>query len=55
VGLQKSVNQLYFDLKIEYNSVRKEISDNVIIEFGILRNLGGLVKCVQMNSTVQFV
>jgi hypothetical protein len=39
-----TVHQLFIDFKKAYNSVRREVLYNILIEFGIPRKLVGLVK-----------
>jgi hypothetical protein len=41
-----TVHQLFIDFKKAYGSVRREALYNILIEFGIPRNLVGLKKCV---------
>jgi hypothetical protein len=41
-----TVHQLFIDFKKAYDSVRKEVLYNTLIEFGIPRKLVGLLQCV---------
>jgi hypothetical protein len=55
--LEKSgstVHQLFIQFKKAYNSVRIEVSYNILIEFGIPRKLGGLIK-IRLNETYSTV
>jgi len=40
----EAVRQLFIDFKKAYDSVRKEVWYNILIEFGILMNLVRLIK-----------
>ena len=50
----KALQQLFIDFKKAYNSVRREVFYNILIEFGISVKLGKLLKmCLtEMNSRV---
>jgi hypothetical protein len=41
-----TAHQLLISFKKAYDSVRREVIYNVLIEFGIPRKLAGLIKCV---------
>jgi hypothetical protein len=41
-----TVHQLFIDFKKAYDSVRREVIHNILIEFGIPRKLVGLIKNV---------
>jgi hypothetical protein len=41
-----TVHQLFVDFKKAYDSVRRKVLYNILIEFGIPRKLVGLIKCV---------
>jgi hypothetical protein len=41
-----TVHQLFIDFKKAYDSVRREVLYNILIEFGIPRKLVGQIKCV---------
>jgi sorting nexin-29 len=45
-----TVHQLFIDFKKAYDSVRREVLYNILIEFGILRKLVGLIKMC-LNET----
>jgi hypothetical protein len=45
-----TVHQLFIDLKKTYDSVRREVSCSILIEFGIPRKLVGLIKMC-LNET----
>jgi hypothetical protein len=45
-----TVHQLYIDYKKAYDSVRREVLYNILIEFGIPRKLVGLIKMC-LNET----
>jgi len=49
------MHQLFIDFKTEYDSVRREVLYNILIEFGIRMKLVGLIKeCVNESySRVQ--
>ena len=49
------MHQLFIDFKKAYDSVRREVLYNILIEFGISMNLIRLIKmCLtEMNSRVQ--
>jgi hypothetical protein len=49
-----TVHQLFTDVKKAYDSVSKEILNNILTEFGILRKLDGLVKMC-LNETYSIV
>jgi hypothetical protein len=38
------VHQLFIDFKIAYDSVRREVLYNILIEFGVPIKLAGLIK-----------
>jgi hypothetical protein len=40
------VHQLFIDFKKAYDSVRREVLYNILIEFGIPTKLVGRLKCV---------
>ena len=42
----KAVHQLFIDFKKSYDSVRREVLYNILIEFGIPMKLVRLIKCV---------
>jgi hypothetical protein len=42
----EAVHQLFIDFKKAYDSVRREVLYNIVIEFGIAMKLVRLVKCV---------
>jgi hypothetical protein len=44
------VHQLFIDFKKAYDSVRREVLYNILIEFGIPRKLVGLIKMC-LNET----
>jgi hypothetical protein len=46
----ETVHQLFIDLKKAYNSVRREVLYNILIEFGILMKLVRLIKMC-LNET----
>jgi hypothetical protein len=48
------VHQLFIDFKKAYNSVGREVLYNILIEFGILRKLVGLIKMC-LNETYSTV
>jgi hypothetical protein len=45
-----TVHQLFIDFKENYDSVRREVLYNIVIEFGIPRKLVGLIKMC-LNGT----
>jgi hypothetical protein len=45
-----TVHQLFIDIKKAYDSVRREVLYNIVIEFGIPRKLVGLMKMC-LNET----
>jgi hypothetical protein len=45
-----TIHQLFIDFKKAYDSGRREILYNILIEFGILRKLVGLIKMC-LNET----
>jgi hypothetical protein len=45
-----TVHQLFIDFKKAYDSVRREVLYNILIEFGIPRKLVGLIK-MRLNKT----
>jgi hypothetical protein len=45
-----TVRQLFIDFKRAYDSVRREVLYNILIEFGIPRKLDGLIK-MRLNET----
>jgi hypothetical protein len=48
------VHQLFIDFKKTHDSVSREVLYNILIEFGIPKNLVGLIKiCLNENSTVR--
>jgi sorting nexin-29 len=50
-----TVHQLFIDFKKAYNSVRREVLYNILIEFGIPKKLVGLVKmCLISISQVSY-
>jgi sorting nexin-29 len=49
-----TVHQLFIDFKKAYDSVRREVLYNVVIEFGIPRKLVGLIK-ICLNETYSTV
>jgi hypothetical protein len=46
----ETVHQLFIDFKKAYDSVRREVLYNILIEFGILMKLVGLIKMC-LNET----
>jgi purine nucleoside phosphorylase len=42
----EAVHQLFIDFKKVYDSVRREVLYNILIEFGVPKNLVRLIKCV---------
>ena len=42
----EAVHQLFIDFKKAYDSVRREVLYNILMEFGIPKNLIRLIKCV---------
>jgi hypothetical protein len=42
----ETVHQLFIDFKKAYDSVRREVPYNILIEFGIPMKLIGRLKCV---------
>jgi hypothetical protein len=49
-----TVHQLFIDFKKAYDSVRREVLYNILIEFGIPRKLTGLIKMC-LNETYSTV
>ena len=49
----EALHQLFTDFKKAYNSVRREVLYNILIEFGIPVKLVSLIKCVYMTPTTQ--
>jgi hypothetical protein len=49
-----TVHQLFIDFKRAYDSVRREVLYNILIEFGIPRKLVGLIK-MYLNETYSTV
>jgi hypothetical protein len=49
-----TVHQLFADFKEAYDSVRTEVSYNILLEFGIPRKLVGLIKMC-LNETYSTV
>jgi hypothetical protein len=49
-----TVHQLFIDFKKAYESVRREVLHNILIEFGICRKLVGLIKMC-LNGTYSIV
>jgi hypothetical protein len=45
-----TVHQLFIDFRKAYDSVRREVLYNILIEFGITRKLVGLIKMC-LNET----
>ena len=45
----EAVHQLFIDFKKAYDSVRREVLYNILIEFGVPKKLGRLVKCVLLK------
>jgi hypothetical protein len=45
-----TVHQLFIDFKKAYNSVRREVLYSILIAFGILRKLAGLIN-MSLNET----
>jgi hypothetical protein len=56
-GYNGTVHQLFIGFKKAYDSVRREVLFSILIEFGIPRKLGGLIKmCLnETYSTVRIV
>jgi hypothetical protein len=50
VGVHGTVHQLFIDFKKVYDSVRREVLYNVLIEFGIAMKLDRLIKMC-LNET----
>jgi hypothetical protein len=50
----ETVHQLYIDFKKAYDSVRREVLYNILIEFGILTKLVRLIKMC-LNETYNTV
>jgi hypothetical protein len=48
------VHQLFIDFKKAYDSVRREVLYSILIEFGILKKLVGLIK-MSLNETYNIV
>ena len=48
----RAVHQLFIDFKKAYDSVRREVLYNILIEFGIPKKLVRLVKKIQVQSTI---
>jgi hypothetical protein len=46
----KTVHQLFIDFKKAYDSMRREVLYSILIEFGILMKLAGLIK-ICLNET----
>jgi hypothetical protein len=42
----ETVHKVFIDFKKAYNSVRREVLYSILIEFGVLMNLGRLIKIV---------
>jgi hypothetical protein len=55
VGYNGTVHQLFIDFKKAYDSLWREASYNILIEFGIPKELVGLIKmCLnETNSRVR--
>jgi hypothetical protein len=49
------VHQLFIDFKKAYDSVRKEVLYNVLIEFGTHIKPVKLIKCVSMKPIAEFI
>ena len=49
----KAVHQLFTDFKKAYDSVRRKVLYNILIEFGITVKLVRLIKLNEMYSRVQ--
>jgi hypothetical protein len=49
------VNKLFIDFKKAYDSVRREVLYNTVIEFGTPRELVGLIKMFFFNETYSTV
>jgi hypothetical protein len=50
-----TVHQLFIDFKKAYDSVRREVLYNILIEFGMPRKLVGLIKMCLNETTVQCI
>jgi hypothetical protein len=51
----ETVHQLFVDFKKAYDSVRREVLYNILIEFGVPMELIRLIKCVLTKCMVKFV
>jgi hypothetical protein len=45
----ETVHQLFIDFKKAYESVRREVLYNILIEFGVLMKLVRLIKVFKLN------
>jgi hypothetical protein len=51
----ETVHHLFIDFKKAYDSLRREVLYNFLIEFGVPMKLVRLIKCVEMKHTVKSV
>jgi hypothetical protein len=49
------VHRLFIDFKKTYDSVRREVLYNILIDFGVPMKPIRLIKCVQMKHIVKSV
>ncbi|KAJ4449946.1 hypothetical protein ANN_01353 [Periplaneta americana] len=50
-----TVHQLFIDFKKAYDSVKREVLYDILIEFGIPKKLVRLIKMCLMKRTAEFV
>jgi hypothetical protein len=50
MGVQETLHQLFIDFKKAYDSVRREVLYNILIEFGVPMKLDRLIKMC-LNET----